>query len=217
MKKLIALCLAIAMVLSLTACGCKHPSTEMKLADINTSTLTAKWHTICTECGKVVEKRDAATGVPPQDGVFWLSAQEWYNCLIANLTAYDTGRLLAPMDVSAEDGAQLYAVVSTSGMKSVISFYDKNDQVITTAQAGEQQLVHRICVEAQFENDTAQAFYSLLLLMAITNNSSWDNTAVNDLCQKIMGRQPVSDNGYSYSLEILSTATHTVALNIVAE
>ena len=217
MKKIIALCLAVAMVLSLAACGCEHPSAEMKLTDVDTATLTAKWHMICTECGKVVEKRDAATGVAPQDGVLWLSAQEWFACLTSNLVAYDTSRMMAPMDVTADDSAQLYAVASANGMKSVISFYDKNDQVITTAQAAEQRLVHRICIEAQFENDSAQAFYTLLMLMAMTNNSSWESTALNNLCQQIMGGQTVSDNGYTYSMEILSAATHTVAVNILAE
>jgi hypothetical protein len=172
---------------------------------------------ICTECGKVVEKRDAATGVAPQDGVLWLSAQEWFACLTSNLVAYDTSRMMAPLDVTADDSAQLYAVAAANGMKSVISFYDKNDQVITTAQAAEQRLVHRICIEAQFENDSAQAFYTLLMLMAMTNNSDWTNDSVNTLADQIMGGETVSDNGYTYSMEIISPLEHTVCVHIVAE
>lgn len=217
MKRLIALCLIIAMVLTMTACGCEHATAKMSLTDVNTTKLTAKWIATCVDCGKVIEKRDADTGVAPQESVFLLTPAQWFECLTTNIKSYDSSGMLTPMPVESEDGAVLRSVVSPSGFKSVISFFDKEDAVIMTEDADTAQLVHRIRVEAQFDNDTATLFFTLVMLMAMTNNSQWDNASLNELATKVMSGETVTNNGYSYTMEIISSITHTVALHIVAE
>ena len=125
--------------------------------------------------------------------------------------------MLVPMGVESEDGALLRSIVSPNGFKSVISFFDTEENVITTEQADTPELTHRIRVEAQFDNDTATHFYTLIMLMAMTNNSDWDNESVNALAKAVMSGESVTDNGYTYTMEILSPITHTVGLYIVAE
>ena len=217
MKKWIALILALAMSLSMVACGCAHGAADMTLTDVNTDKLTAKWKVTCTECGKVIEKRDAVTGVAPKDGAMQLTAAQWFECLTTNIKTYDSTGMLVPMGVESEDGALLRSIVTPTGLKSVISFFDKEDHVVTTEQANTAGLVHRVRVEAQFDNSAATHFYTLIMLMAINNNGTWDNAAVNELAKKVMGGESVSDNGYTYTLEIISPITHTVALHIEAE
>lgn len=214
MKRLIALCLVIAMVLTMTACGCEHSAAKMSLTNVDTTKLTAKWVATCVDCGKVVEKRDASTGVAPQDSTFLLTPVQWFECLTTNIKSYDSSGMLTPMPVESEDGAILRSVVSPSGFKSVISFFDKEEAVIT---ADSTQPLHRIRVEAQFDNDTATLFFTLVMLMAMTNNSQWDNATLNDLATKVMSGETVTNNGYAYTMEIISSITHTVALHIVAE
>ena len=217
MKKWIALVLALVTVFTMTACGCEHGAADLKLADVDTGKLTAKWHVTCTECGKVIEKRDAATGVAPKDSTLQLTAAQWFECLTTNIKTYDSTGMLVPMGVESEDGAMLRSIVTPNGMQSVFSFFDKEDNVITTEQADTAGLVHRIRVEARFENETATHFYTLIMLMAMTNNADWDNATVNELAKQVMAGETVTDNGYSYTMEILSSVTHTVALHIEAE
>jgi len=217
MRKWIALILVLAMSMSLAACGCEHGSADIQLTDVDTAKLTAQWKVTCAECGKVIEKRDAATGVAPKDSTLQLTPAQWFECLTTNIKTYDSTGMLVPMGVESEDGAMLRSIVSPNGFKCVISFFDKEENVITTQQADTSELVHRIRVEAQFDNDTATHFYTLIMLMAMTNNSEWDNESVNNLAKAVMGGESVTDNGYSYTMEILSPITHTVALYIVAE
>lgn len=217
MRKWTAIILVLAMILTFTGCGCDHYTADLKLTDVDTAKLTAKWEVTCADCGKVIEKRDAATGVAPKNSTLQLSAVQWFACLTSNIKAYDSSGMLVPMGVESEDGAILRSIVSPTGFKSVISFFDKDDNVITIEQGDTPELAHRIRVEAQFENETATLFYTLIMLMAMTNNSEWDNTAMNALAKQVMGGETVTDNGYSYTMEIISSATHTVALHIVAE
>ena len=217
MKKWIALILVLAMTLGLVGCGCEHFTADLRLTNVNTDKLTAKWEVTCVDCGKVIEKRDAATGVAPKNSTLQLTAAQWFECLTTNVKTYDSTGMLVPMAVESEDGAMLRSIVTPNGFKSVISFFDKEENVVTTEQADTAELVHRIRVEAQFENDATTHFYTLIMLMAMTNNSEWDNAAMNDLAKQIMGGQSVTDNGYTYTLEIISPITHTVALHIEAE
>lgn len=217
MRKWIALLLALVMMLTMAGCGCEHVAGEMKLTDVDTAKLTAKWELTCSQCGKVMEKRDAATGVAPANSTMYLSAADWFDCLTTNISTYDTSRTLVPMAVESEDGALLRSLVSPSGFKSVFSFFDKDDNVITTEQGTQGSKVHRICIEAQFENETATTFYTLLMLMAMTNNSQWNSEQMNDLALRIMKGETVTDNGYTYKMEILNVALHTVSVNITAE
>ena len=217
MKKFVLWILVLTMVLGMAGCGCEHVAGEAMLTEVDTAKLTAKWEVSCTQCGKQMEPRDTTTGVAPVDSTVRLSPQDWFACLPTNIKPYDTSRMLVPMAAESEDNAQLYSVVSPSGFKSVISFFDKEDVVITTDRSTEAGNIHRIRIEAQFDNDTSVTFYTLLLLMAMTNNGEWTNEGVNALCQQIMGGETVSDNGYTYSLQILSAENHTVAVNIVAE
>ena len=217
MKKWIAVILVLVMALTMAGCGCEHSAADMTLTDVDTGKLTAKWEVTCTACGKVIEKRDAATGVAPKNSTLQLTGAQWFECLTTNIKTYDSTGMLVPMGVESEDGAMLRSIVTPSGFQSVISFFDKEDNVITTEQAETTELVHRIRVEAQFDNDTATHFYTLIMLMAMTNNSDWDNAALNDLAAKVMRGESVTDNGYTYVMEIISPITHTVALHIEAE
>lgn len=217
MKRILLLTLALAMLLSLAACGCQHTDCEKILTEVDTDTLTAKWEVICSQCGKVTEKEETATGLAPVNSALPLSPADWFACLTTHIKTYDTSGMLVPMEVSSEDGAALHSIVSPTGFKSVISFFDKDDAVITTQDSALGGKVHRIRIEAQFDNSTATTFYTLLMLMAMTNNADWDNQRVNDLASQVMAGQTVTDNGYSYSMQILSVQTHTVAVNIVAQ
>ena len=107
--------------------------------------------------------------------------------------------------------------MSPTGFKSVISFFDKDDNVIKAEQSADHGAVHRIRIEAQFDNNTAVTFYTLLMLMAMTNNSQWNNDQVNALAKGIMGGETITDNGYAYTMEIVSPETHTVVVHIEAE
>lgn len=217
MKKIIALCLALAMAFSMTACGCKHGSAKMKLTNIDTTALTAKWEVSCAECGEFLETRDADTGVAPENGVFRLSPQDWFACLSTNIKNFDTTGSLIPIAADPQDDALLYSVLSMSGLKTAISFFDAQDNVLTTQQAAQTDIIHRIRVEAQFDNANALQFYALLVILARNNNSTLESEAGNALGQQVMSGTPVTDNGYRYTMEILSVADHTVAVHIVAE
>lgn len=217
MKRLIALSLALAMLLALAGCGCNHTAGDPVLTDVDTAKLTAKWQTSCTQCGKILETTDTATGVAPRNSTMALTPAQWFECLTTNIKTYDSSGMLVPMAVESEDDALLRSVVSPTGFKSVLSFFDAEDNVITTQTGDQAGLVHRIRIEAQFDNDTATIFYTFLMLMAMTNNQDWNNDAVNALAKQIMAGETVTDNGYSYTMQIVDVATHTVAVNIVAE
>ena len=217
MKKWIALILVLTMVLAMSGCGCNHPEKVLQLTDVDTAKLTAKQVLTCTKCGKVLEKQDTATGIAPANGTMYLSAADWFACLTTNITTYDTSRMLVPMGVESEDGAILRSLVSPSGFKSVISFFDKDGNVITTEQGNTGSTVHRICIEAQFDNATATTFYTMLMLMAMTNNSEWTSENMNALAQGIMQGETLTDNGYTYNMQILNAALHTVSVDIIAE
>lgn len=217
MKKLICLVIALAFVFSMTACGCDHVAGEPQVKSVNSADLTMERTVSCTQCGKVMDTQTSPIGIAPENSVMPIGPAAWFECLTTNIKTYDSSGMLVPMAVESEDGALLRSIVSPSGFKSVISFFDKDENVITTEQGAETGIVHRIRVEAQFDNNTATTFYTLLMLMAMTNNSSWDNDSVNALAKTIMSGETVNDNGYSYTMEILSPETHTVAVYIVAE
>ena len=217
MKRLILIALALTMVLSMAACGCKHTAGELQLISVDSAALTAKWELPCTQCGKVMETKETPTGVSPTGSTLPLSPQDWFACLSTNIRTYDSTGSLMPAAAESQDNALLYTVVSMSGFRSVLSFFDADSNVVTLEQAAQTGLAHRIRLEAQFENETALEFYTLLLMIVMTNNSSWDTEGINALCKQIMDGQTVTDNGYSYTMEIQSVESHTVVVHIVAE
>lgn len=217
MKKILVFCLVLAMVLSLVGCGCEHSSADLLLQDVDTEALTAKWQVTCADCGEILEYRDAATGVAPANGVMRLDADSWHACLMTNIAQMGAGQTLYAYPVESEDEALLHAVVSMSQMNAVFSYRDKDGTVITKQQSGDPDLVHSVCMEAQFTNDNAKEFFMLLMIIAINNNSELAPEDANTLAAQIMSGNPVSDNGYSYQMEILSVEDHTVRVTITAE
>lgn len=217
MKKLICFALALAMAVSMAACGCDHVAGEPQVKSVNSTELTMERTTSCTQCGKQMDTETVAVGIAPANSVMPIGPAAWFECLTTNIKNYDSSGMLVPMAVESEDGALLRSIVSPSGFKSVISFFDKDGNVIMDAQSADHGVVHRIRVEAQFDNSTATTFYTLLMLMAMTNNSQWDNDQVNALAKEIMSGASAADNGYSYTMEIVSPETHTVVVHIVAE
>lgn len=217
MKRLIPLILVLAMVLSMAACGCKHTAGELRLVSVDSAALTAKWELPCTQCGKVMDTKQTPTGISPTDGTLPISPQDWFSCLATNIKSYDSTGSLMPAAAESQDNALLYTVVSMGGFRSVLSFFDADSNVVTLEQAALTGLAHRIRLEAQFENETALEFYTLLLMIAMTNNSSWNSDDINALCKQIMEGESVTDNGYTYTMEIQSVESHTVVVHIVAE
>lgn len=217
MKRIVIFCLVLAMSLSLAACGCEHGTGNLKLIDVDTAALTAKWEMTCAECGEVLETRDAATGVSPADGKLRLSPDQWYECLKTNIQLMGASQTLVPYAAESEDDALVHGVVSVSGMLAVYSFWDSDGNVITTQQQDQQELVHAMHIDGQFTNDTAKDFFMLLMLTAINNNSALELEDANTLCAQIMSGNPASDNGYSYQMEILSVEDHMVRVTITAE
>ena len=217
MKKLIAFILAITMAFSMAACGCDHVAGEPEVKSVNSTDLTMERTAACTLCGKQIELETSPVGIAPENGAIPIGPAAWFECLTTNIKTYDTSGMLVPMDVESEDGALLRSIVSPTGFKSVISFFDKDDNVITNEQSADHGAVHRIRIEAQFDNSTATTFYTLLMLMAMTNNSAWESESLNALANGIMGGESLTDNGYTYTMEIISTATHTVVVHIEAE
>ena len=217
MKRIVLLTLVAAMLLSMAGCGCDHTAGSQTLVSIDTAALTAKWEIPCTQCGKVIETLETSTGIAPMDGFLPISPVDWFACLTTNIKSYDTSGSLLPATAESQDDALLYTVVSMSGFRSVISFFDKEDTPITTAQAAEVGNAHRIRMDAQFENATTMEFYTLLLLITMTNSSEWTAEELNALCGRIMDGESVAHNGYTYTMQIVSPETHTVAVHIVAE
>lgn len=217
MKKFVLLTLVLAMVLSMAACGCDHVAGDPQLISVDTAELTMERSTSCTLCEKELEKTTSPVGIAPENSVLHISPADWFACLSTNIRNYETSGALMPAPAEAQDDALLYTVLTMSGFRSVMTFYDKDDNVLTTAQSAEVGTAHRIRLEAQFDNSTSSQFYTLLLLILMTNNSDWDKDHINNLGNQIMGGEVVTDNGYTYNLQIISALEHTVALNIVAD
>ena len=57
----------------------------------------------------------------------------------------------------------------------------------------------------------------LLMLVMINNNAQLEPADANTLCSQIMGGQAVTDNGYTYAMEITSVENHTVCVGITAD
>lgn len=243
MKKLVLLTLVLAMVLSMAGCGCKHewndatcttPKTcslcgetegdvlehtpgPMEVASVDTAALTITYQQVCTVCGAALDTQTGSTGIAPADGKMALSPEEWYACLSTNIQQLGASQTMMAYGVTEnEDGAYIPSVVSMSGMLTAISFYDDQGAVVTTANQAQRNLTHNICVEAQFTNDTAKAFYMFLMVVAMTNNSQLDAESANTIAGAIMGGEEITDNGYTYAMSITSVENHTVRVDIVA-
>lgn len=243
MKKFVLLTLVFAMSLSMIGCGCTHqweeatcvsPKTctlcaktegdvddhtpgELTISAVDTEALTISYALPCSICGDVLETKESSTGIAPVDGKLILSPAEWYDCLSSNIQQLGAGQTLMPYGTTqSTDDAFIVSVVSMSGMTSAISFYDDQKAVLTTAQQEERNLTHNICIEAQFTNDTAKAFYMFLMVVAIANNSTLDAESANAVASAIMAGQEVTDNGYTYAMSITSVENHTVRVDITA-
>ena len=57
----------------------------------------------------------------------------------------------------------------------------------------------------------------MLMLVAMNNNTQISSEEANALATEIMRGNRVSNNGYTYAMEILSAEDHTVRVNITAE
>lgn len=243
MKKFVLLTLVLAMGLSMIGCGCNHQWEEatctnpktctlcgktegnvlehtpgiLEVASVDTENLTITYNVPCNICAEVMETMESSTGVAPADAKMVLSPEEWYACLSTNIQQLGAGQTLMPYGITqGEDDAFIASVVSMSGMTSAISFYDDQKAVLTTAQQGERNLTHNLCIEAQFSNETAKAFYMFLMVVAMTNNSELDAESANTIAGAIMAGQEITDNGYTYVMNITSVENHTVRVDIVA-
>lgn len=218
MKKIISFALALALAFSMVACGCDHTPGDPVVTAVDTEALTVTYDLPCSICGEVMETQESATGIAPVDSKMVLSPAEWYACLSTNILQLGASQtLMAYGTTESEDNAFIPAVVSMSGMTSAISFYDDQTAVLTTEQKDTRNLTHNICIEAQFSNETANAFYMFLMVVAMTNNSELDAESANTIAATIMGGQEVSDNGYTYGMSITSVEDHTVRVDIIAE
>ena len=57
----------------------------------------------------------------------------------------------------------------------------------------------------------------LLMLVLLNNNAAMDPADANTLTAQIMQGEQVTDNGYTYAMEIISPQDHTVCVSITAE
>lgn len=217
MKKWIALILALVMMLSMVGCGCKHANTTLLLHEADTEKLTAKWQKTCLDCQQILGYEESATGVAPSNGKLKLDANTWQQCLLTNISQLGAGQTLYGYPVESEDDALLHAVVSMSQMFAVFSYRDTDGNVITNQQSSNPDQVHNIYLEAQFTNDNAKEFYMLLMIILINNNSGLAYEDANTLAGQIMSGIPTADNGYTYSMEIISAQDHKVGVSITAE
>ena len=129
MKKLICFALALAMAVSMAACGCDHVAGEPQVKSVNSTELTMERTISCTQCGKQMDTETVAVGIAPANSVMPIGPAAWFECLTTNIKTYDTSGMLVPMAVESEDGALLRSIVSPTGFKSVISFFDKDGNV----------------------------------------------------------------------------------------
>ena len=217
MKKLISIILALAMVFSMVACGCKHNNTTLLLHEADTEKLTAKWQKTCLDCNEILGYEEGTTGVAPSNGKLRLDADTWQKCLLSNITQLGAGQTLYSYPVESADEAALHAIVSMSQMFAVFSYRDMEGNVITKQSSSDPDLIHSIYLEAQFTNDNAKEFFMLLMLVLLNNNSSLDPADANTMTGQIMKGETVSHNGYTYTMEIVSVQDHTVCVSITAE
>ena len=243
MKRLISFALVLAFVFSMAACSCQHewqdatctsPKTCTKcgetegetashqpgkqtVADVDPAHLSMTLETSCAQCGEVLESATSATGVAPVGSVFAVSADEWYDCLLTNVKNYGAGQSLYGYPVEAQDGTLLHSIVTMSQMNAVFSFNDAEGHALKTDSKDIRSTIHNIRMDAQFTNDNATEFLMLLMLVMINNNAQLEPADANTLCSQIMGGQAVTDNGYTYAMEITSVENHTVCVSITAE
>ena len=243
MKKFILLTLVVAMVFSMTACGCNHqwaeatcttPKTcticgetegqphehtpgELTVTSVDTAALTVNYVLPCADCGYEIETKTSSTSVAPTNGAIQLTPQEWFDCFTTNTQMLGAGQVLVPHPIESEDGAVLNGLVSMAGMTTAFSYRDAEDTIITTENKDTRGLVHNICIEAQFTNDSAQHFFMMLMIVLINNNASLDYNDANTYAAAIMQGEVVTDNGYSYAMQIQSVENHTVLVSITAE
>ena len=243
MKKLVILTLILAMAVSMVACGCSHqweeatctaPKTcgkcgqtegdavghtpgEWIVSAVDTAMLTMTQDLPCDVCGEIIETKTVSTGIAPENSVIHVSPTEWYNCLLTNVSAYGAGQTLYSYPVESEDNALLHSLVSMSQMNAVFSYQDIDGNVIPTDAQEVRGNIHNIRMDAQFTNDNAKEFFMLLMLVLLNNNSSLDPADANTMTGQIMQGEVVSDNGYTYAMEIVSVQDHTVCVSITAE
>lgn len=243
MKKILSLCLAIALVFGLVGCGCDHQwqaatctspktctlcnKTEGNVADhapqqwvvsaVDTAALTMTKELTCQTCGLVLETATESTGSAPVNSLIAVSPNEWYQCLLTNIQLNGLGQSLYDYPVEAEDDALLCGLVTMTKMMAVFSFMDAEGNTITTEQADLRGNVHNIRLEAQFNNDNAREFYLLLMILSINNNSGLVPEDANTLAGQVMSGAVVTDNGFTYAMEIVSVEEHRVCVSITAE
>ena len=242
MKKLISFALVLAMVFSMTACHehhweaatCVSPKTcsdcdategqplghtlrEWIVSAVDTAALTMTRELPCDVCGEIIETKTESTGMAPVNSVIHVSPDEWYACLVTNIQAYGAGQSLYGYPVESEDNALLHSIVSMSQMNAVFSFQDTDGVVVPTDDREVRSNIHNIRMDAQFTNDNAKEFFMLLMLVLLNNNASLDPADANTLTGQIMQGQEVSDNGFTYIMEIISAEDHTVCVSITAE
>lgn len=243
MKRLISFALVLAFIFSMAACGCKHewqeatctapktcslcdetegevaghqPSAQT-VANVDPANLSMTLETACAQCGEVLESTTSATGVAPVGSVFAVSADEWYDCLLTNVKNFGAAQSLYGHPVESQDGTLLHSIVTMSQMNAVFSFNDTEGSAIKTDSKDIRSAIHNIRIDAQFTNDNAKEFLMLLMLVFLTNNAQLDPAGANTLAGQIMGGQAVTDNGYTYAMEITSVENHTVCVSITAE
>lgn len=243
MKKFVLMPLVLAMVFSMAACGCSHqweeatctaPKTctqcgetegeaaghtprQWVVSAVDTAQLTMTQDLPCDVCGEIIETKTVSTGIAPENSVIPVSPDEWYECLLTNISAYGAGQTLYSYPVESEDNALLHSLVSMSQMNAVFSYQDLDGNMIATDSREMRGTVHNIRMDAQFTNDNAKEFFMLLMLVLLNNNSALEPADANTLCGQIMGGEQISDNGYTYAMEILSAENHTVCVSITAE
>lgn len=194
-----------------------HTSHSLIVSAVDTENLTMTQDLPCDVCGEIIETKTAPTGIAPVDSVIAVSPDEWYNCLLTNISNYGASQSLYGYPVESEDGALLHSVVTMSQMNAVFSFQNVDGNVITVDDQELRGNIHNIRMDAQFTNDNAKEFLMLLMLVMINNNASLETDAVSALAQEVMGGAVVTDNGYTYAMEIVSVEDHRVCVSITAE
>lgn len=243
MKKLISFVLVLSMAVSMAACGCDHqwqeancttPKTCTKCGEtegtalahvpgdpvitaVDVKTLTVTCDVPCSVCGQVMEARTGSTSEAPVNGVIAISPEEWYNCLVTNIHACGAGQSIYAYPAESQDGTLLHGLVSMSQMMAVFSYLDADGSPITTEENENRGSIHNIRMDAQFTNDNAKEFFMLLMIIAINNNSTLEPEAANTMAAEIMRGHEVTDNGYTYAMEIISAEEHRVCVSITAE
>ena len=242
MKRILAVILVLAMAVSLAGCcshswveaTCTSPRTCNLCGDtegepaghiprqwvtsaVDTKALTMTRDLICDVCGQIIETQTAPTGSAPVNSVLPLSPDEWYACLLTCIQANGMGQSIYGYPAESPDDTLLHGLVSTSHMMAVFSFLDPDGNTVTTEERELRNNIHNIRMDAQFTNDNAKEFYVLLMILAVNNNSSLSPEDANNLAGQIMGGNTVTDNGYTYAMEIISAQDHTVCVSITAE